>query len=310
MLAWELIGAAIGAGFASGREIAAFFAQYGRWGYAGIASAGIMLLLSGEPMPAAWRHHWQEKIWRAVLSVLLITTGGAMLAGAGEICERVVPIRWSYQIGMASTMIIGWLLAEKTKSGLALVSKGLTLALGIQLIKAFCVQPMEGASITAYGWQGAIASGMCYGGFNAALQWPIVAAAASSVKDKKRAVKISVMFILMLLTAGMILIRRHPAAMGEAMPFLVIMKRGGAEGYYTFVLNLYIAVLSSLTACIKACKGKHIHLIGMFIISCVRFDGVVNSLYPMLGGACCMMMLLAKVTNSLEGSFLSRKDMI
>lgn len=309
MLVWELIGAAVGAGFASGREIAVFFAQYGCWGYAGLAAAGLMLLLSGEPLPSTWKERWPEKVWQIMLSLLLITTGGAMLAGAGEIWAQVLSIRWSSSVGIVVTMMIGWLLAVRTKAGLAWLSRGLVVIMTLLLLAAFCVQPMKGAVISEQRGYLALISGVSYGGFNAALQWPILSAVIGNTQ-KKRALRCAAVIILLMLGLGMMLMWRNAALMAEEMPFLMLMKQFGSVGYIGFILCLYLAVLSTLTACIRAVKGRMLPVTLIMMISCCGFGGVVNRLYPMLGGASCIMLLLAKITNSFTGPFLSKKDML
>ncbi|MBR3763152.1 MAG: hypothetical protein IKK57_01200, partial [Clostridia bacterium] len=66
-LSWELLGAAVGAGLASGREIASFFGQYGM---AGVAGAGlsviVMYLLADASLPLSWLGRWPERLWRAL----------------------------------------------------------------------------------------------------------------------------------------------------------------------------------------------------------------------------------------------------
>ena len=58
MLTWELLGAVFGAGIASGREVASFFARYGVWSNLGIVVAGLtmMYLASGELPTSSWQH--------------------------------------------------------------------------------------------------------------------------------------------------------------------------------------------------------------------------------------------------------------
>ena len=123
MATWELFGAAVGAGLASGREIASFFGRYGAWGYAGIVvSAAVMALLAGARLPSAWRGRWPERLWRTLQSLLLLVTGGAMLAGAGELAAAL-PGRWARPSAMAVTLLTAWLLAYRTQCGLAWVSR-------------------------------------------------------------------------------------------------------------------------------------------------------------------------------------------
>lgn len=310
MLVWELVGAAVGAGFASGREIAVFFAQYGIWSYAGLAMTGAMLLLAGEPVPAAWQGRWPEKLWKLMLSVLLIATGGAMLAGSGEICAQVLPVKRSNEIGMTVTLLISWLLAMKTKTGLAWVSRSLVVVLTILLFLAFRLQPLQAAVIANAEGFSALLSGSSYGGFNAALQWSVLSAAAMNGRHKRCALQWATLIIMLLLLLGTFLIGRNSALIEEPMPFLMMMKQFGIVGYMFFVLCLYLAVLSTLTACIRALSGRFCPILAILMVSAGGFAEAVGSLYPLLGGACCIMLLLAKIMNSFTSSFLSQKDML
>ena len=64
MLAWELVGAVVGAGLASGREIASFFTQYGGWGMLGVVlSVGVLVSLADVTLPSSWRGRWPERLW-------------------------------------------------------------------------------------------------------------------------------------------------------------------------------------------------------------------------------------------------------
>ena len=310
MLVWELIGAAVGAGFASGREIAVFFAQHGKWSYAALAASGATLLLAAEPIPAGWKNYFPEKVWNSLLSLLLIATGGAMLAGAGEISSQVMPFSLSRWIGMAATLFIAWILALKMKAGLACVSWGLAAAMLLMLLSAFRIQPMKGAVIVKTEWSMAMLSGLSYGGFNAALQWPVISASTIEDKVKKRATGVASAAMLLMLWLGQALLKRNAGLMGEAMPFLALMKEFGNVGYAGFIICLYLAVLSTLTACIRSINGHLPLMAGIVLVSVGGFGEAVNRLYPILGGACCIMLIIAKITNSLASSFLSKKEML
>ena len=310
MLVWELIGAAVGAGFASGREIAVFFAQYGKWSYAALAASGATLMLAAEPIPSRWKNCFAEKVWNSLLALLLIVTGGAMLAGAGEIAAQTMAYRGSKWIGMSATLLIGWMLAVKTKTGLAWVSRVLVAAMLLLLLLAFRIQPMEGAVIAKSEWPMALLSGISYGGFNAALQWPVFLSSPLERKRKKCALVAAATAMLLMLSLGQTLLKRNAALMGEVMPFLVLMKQFGKTGYAGFIFCLYLAVLSTLTACIRAVNGRVLPVALIVLVSVGGFGDVVNWLYPILGGACCIILIIAKITNSFAGSFLSKNDML
>ena len=310
MLLWELVGAAVGAGFASGKEIASFFARYGRWGYAGIIASGAMMMLSYEPMPDRWRKRWPEKLWKSLLSIILITTGGTMMAGAGEIWRNILPLKWSSCIGHIVSFCFCWLLAAKTKDGLAWMSRILFCFFTVILIVSFCQPQSKGVMVSEYEPMAAIVSGVTHGGFNAALQWPMIANVHVPLLQRKAAVRKAAMFLMAVMTAGLALMLRHPNLIGESMPFMIMIRGVGRTGYYAFALCLYLAVLSTLTACMKAVKCSLMPISGMILISCVGFQDAVSGIYPVLGAVSALILLTAKMVNSAAGPFLSRKDML
>lgn len=310
MLVWELIGAVIGAGFVSGREIETFFGQYGSWGFVGLCIAGSVLRLSQVLMPTTWKNRWPDRIWRIMLSLLLMTTGGAMLAGAGEICARVLPFRCAGLAGMAATLLLAWGLAMKTRAGLALVSRVLVAMIMLMLLRGFTLPFREGFTVSDHHWHKALLSGVGYGGFNAALQWPVLAASDISDRKKRNSGNLAAAITVCLILAGIFLLKRHPSLASGTMPFLLLMKQLGRTGYYTFSICLYLSVLSTLTACIRSSRGSLLMLSGIMLVSSAGFSGIVGRVYPMLGIICCIYLLLAKITNSISGSFLSQQDMI
>ena len=147
MLTWELLGAVLGAGIASGREVASFFARYGIWSNLGIVVAGLtmMYLASGE-LPTSWQGKWPETVWRMLLAALLVVTGGAMLSGAGEITALVLPVRGAYAVGIAVTLVLAWFLAHRTQTGLAWISRALLVVLAM-LIASCLRMPGENAAM-------------------------------------------------------------------------------------------------------------------------------------------------------------------
>lgn len=311
MHAWELVGAVVGAGLASGREIASFFARYGGWGYIGILLAvGMLLFLADVPLPSAWPGRWPGKLWNALLTLLLVATGGAMLSGAGEVAALTMPIHGAYWIGLLATLLLAWLLACRTTAGLAWVSKILLGVLALLIGIAFTLPPMKAVSIEQPSPVQALLRGLTYGGFNAALQWPIMQALSASAGERRRTVWLAGLLIMMLLIMGNALLLRHPALLGEPMPFLRLMSGLGKPGYYLGTVSLYFAILSTLTACLRGLQGSVLSVAGILLVSLLGFTGVVEVTYPLLGGGCFVMLVAAKLTNYSAKAFLSRKDML
>lgn len=311
MLTWELIGAVVGAGLASGREIASFFSRYGAWSYAGILlSVGTMVFLADAALPQFWYGRWQEKMWRILLSLLLAATGGAMLSGAGEIASLTLNLRGAYWFGLAATLALGWMLAHRTRGGLAWVSRGLLCVLAVLIILGFTLPQMQAVALRGENLLNMPVRAIAYGGFNAALQAPITVAADKTKKEKKRAAFFAGCMIALLLVLGNSVLLRHPALMAEELPFIRMMSGFGQFGYVLGAVCLYLAILSTLTACLRGLGRGILPAAGVLVISLLGFSGVVEMAYPILGGGCYVMLAAAKFTNSSRKAFISKKDML
>ena len=52
-------------------------------------------------------------MWTALFTGLMAATGGAMLAGAGEVAALLLPVRGAYWLGAAATLGLAWMLAGR-----------------------------------------------------------------------------------------------------------------------------------------------------------------------------------------------------
>ena len=103
------VGAVIGAGFVSGREIYSFFTRYGEasWGLI-LLSAATMVFLCTLCMRRAQQE--QADCWcslqcfsgtkmgalaRGCVTALMLVTGGAMVSAAGHLTELLWPSSWA-----------------------------------------------------------------------------------------------------------------------------------------------------------------------------------------------------------------------
>lgn len=286
MLTWELLAAVTGAGLASGREIASFFGRYGAWGFAGLLLAALaMAWLAGARLPHAWSGRWPERLWRALNGLLLTAVGGAMLAGAGELASAFLPgSRWR-MVGMAATLVLAWLLARRTVSGLAWVSRVLLAGMTALLLWAMVLPPMQAAMPEASVPVGLL-RGVTYGGFNAALLQPMLASRNQGMCRKH--LRRAAVLLAGLLALGHAVLLRHPASMAQPMPLLYLAGALGHGAKGLSVLCLYLAILSTLAVCLRS-LGKW----GMAAIcaaAALGFAGVVDAAYPALGGGCAVMM--------------------
>lgn len=311
MLTWELLGALVGAGFASGREIASFFAQYHGWGYLGALLAAIMLAwLAGTQVPAAWRGHWLEKLWHICLEMLLIATGGAMLAGAGEVMSLLLPLHGANWAGMVFTLVIAWFLAQRTAGGLAWISRSMVILFAC-VMTAGLTSPKENAMIISENNALiALARGVCYGGFNAALLIPVLGNSSVQGRQKRNLLCCAGAITLILLWTGITVLQKHPGLMYEPMPFIKLLNSYGKFGYCLSAACLYLATLSTLTACIRGLGGRGLPILGLIATSLLGFSRVVDQAYAVLGGSCMLILMAAKFRNCSRKTFISEENML
>lgn len=297
-LTWELLGAVVGAGMASGREIAAFFAQYGSGGLIGAATAATAMgFLANARMPDRWKAGWQAKTWRVLSMLLLIVTGGAMLAGAGEVAALVLPMRGAYLAGVAATLIIALLLAGRTGGGLAWVSRLLLCVFLVMLLVGWLTPPMHAAALGCDSFHDAILKGILYGGFNAALMTPILALSTADAGGRRRSTAAACALLCLLIILAHLTIHRHPALMSEALPFVRMMAQWGRLGMLLAASSLYLAILSTLTACLRGLRCRSVCVAAVLAVSAAGFSDVVGAAYPVLGGACALMLLWMRIVS-------------
>ncbi len=305
--AWTLVGAVIGAGFASGREIVSFFSRWGAWSFLAVAAAAAVLgwisraALERPGPPPSWRGRWPEKLWNGMFLALMIVTGGAMISAAGEIAALTLPWRGAYWMGMTLSLLLALLLCRKTGSGLKRVSQALTACLVAALMAGLFLPKMRGVAVdAAQGWHVLPMSlwhGVCYGGFNGALAAPVLSEVSGALPEaeKRRAAMRGCAILATLLALGNAVMLRHPALMGEALPIIRLLSGFGRAGQGLGALALYLAMMSTLMACLTGSRGYGwLPVAGMTAVALVGFSSVVERLYPLLGGGCLMLLVAAR----------------
>lgn len=282
-----VVGAVIGAGFASGREIDAFFAAYGRWGLAGVlAAAGVLtwLLDRTTEMP-------RGRLWRWLFGMMTAVTGGAMLACSGEIAALVLPLRGAYALGVGCALAFAM-----TMRGRGGVLAGLGGVLTAVLVGMLALGLRGGAGGTVLGAGGgpgrALAAGVCYGGLNAALALPVVTGPMMRDRPRRRAVLTAGALLLVLLGMGWAVLMRNPQVRGEATPLIHLMARYGHVGRLVCVLTMEAAVLTTLLACASGLaemlprRWAGMWPVLMLAAAAAGFRGLVGRAYPALGAGC------------------------
>lgn len=309
-IAAELCGVGIGAGFASGQELAAFFARFGAWSWLGVAAAvavmggacyGLMRRPGLAGMPEKWQGCWLAQLWRGMFASLMIVTGGAMLAAGGETAGLLLPFRGAHALGLGGTLLLAWMLARREGTALARVSRMLIGALAIVLAAGMFLPVKNVVSLEHPPvWQ-SLPMGVCYGGFNAALAAPLMARAGESLPpdQRRRCVGIFTAVTAFLLAWGNGALLRHGGLIHQELPFVHLLAGLGKAGYVLGGLALYLAALTTLSACMKslrtllgpwACAG----CAALAILSLGGMGTIVSVAYPILGGGCALLLALAQ----------------
>jgi len=207
-LAGAYVGSVIGAGFASGREHAAFFLRFGADGLLGLAAAGLMFTLFGAGLlRLACRRRTQSHLellralaaprvaalFDALLTAALFVSLAVMIAGAGAL----VHARWGApelagRLGMALlTLAVALLRVDamlRAHAALAAVLAALIAAMGISALpraleSGWPPAPVEHDWVPGH-WA---ASAVLYGAYNLALTLTLFGALGSEIQDEREA---------------------------------------------------------------------------------------------------------------------------
>lgn len=305
--AWAVVGAVIGAGFASGREVAAFFSRYGALSWLAVGAAVLTIgcvslgAMRSPGVPAAWRGRWPGRVWQGMFVLLLSATGGAMLAGAGEIAALTLPLHGSYWMGLLATLCLALWLSERRLTWLGHLSRALTACLLAVMALGLTLPRLRGVWVEAApGWSAlprSLLHGLCYGGFNVALASPVLDEMSRLPRARQRRCVLQAGAVLaLLLGLGNAVLLRHPALLGAALPYVALLGLWGRGGMLLGALALYLALLTTLVTCLRglqALSRRRWTACLPIAVALLGFSGAVDGLYPLLGGG-CFLLLAAK----------------
>lgn len=320
-MASEVCGAVIGAGFASGREVVTFFARFGPWSWAAVGAAVLtiagvsygLLRRAGGRTPLetlCMGKGWLGWCWRAAFILLMTVTGGAMVAGAGEISALALPIDGAYWIGMIATLLAAVLLTDVCLtvlpriSGVMIGVLGLILVMGLLLPSYSAALVTEGESDPSLAF-GSVLHGICYGGFNMALAAPLLCEAGERMTDRQkcRGVIATAMMLGILLAASNALLQKHALLQSEEMPMIRLLSAFGKFGYFLGCISLYLAVFTTLLAALRGLRslcppagwpGRLLQAAAVACVALLGFTGVVGKLYPVPGGLCFLLLIIGR----------------
>ncbi len=331
-VAMALVGAVIGAGFASGREVMRFFAQYGAWSYAGVALAAVgMAALSLRIMRLAAECGSADglgaasfgKLCRCLLGpaggmastalffALLVMTGAAMLSGAGELAAIVLPIGPAYGLGYCGMLLLALWVAWRGLGGLAFCGSllvPLCCCLYAPLIWLPVADPGIALPPVAPAWQ-ALPIALSYAALNVALSAGLLCESGCALRrgDQGRSVLLGAgcMGILLLL-ANVALLRGDADLRTAALPMVALASRMGKVGFYLSAGTLSMAMLTTLATALRslfmqlpsrwsAAQRWAAAATACALLGLLGFSSLVGVVYPALGW-CAALLIVALCT--------------
>lgn len=317
-------GAVIGAGFASGREVIAFFTRYGihGWWLIGLSS-GTMAFLCSLCLQGAAKQTDQDG-WYALLGtaarmctlMLMLLTGGAMLSAAGHMIEVVWPNRQAYSIGLLGTLTGAWMLSFGSLRPLSWLSGILTtvlLATTIGLI--FLFEPAETTMVVMKDTNLLLAAvcSMAYASMNMTLALGVVCRCAQA--EERRNWTLAAGFgclMAVLLGCAHLLYTRNPQLLEEPFPIVRLLSRFGRNGYLLSAGVLYLSVFTTLVSIVLAIReamaklfirraaANGFMLTVLVMVSSIGFTGIVDRLYAPAGLLCFSLVFVPLICRRLD----------
>ena len=320
-IALVIIGALIGAGFASGQEIYLFFFSYGKRGIFGIAVSAILLgiiiyktmiiikknkittykefLLS--IVPEKWRKENVLEIINIIINIFILITFYIMIAGFGGYLAETIKI--PQIIGSSILAIMCVIIMSKETKGIVKVSEIIVpiLIVFIVVIGVYTVISTNVANkieqmniINGSSW---LVSGVLYASYNTILLIPVLIS-VNNIIDRREVSKTSIVItfmIFLLATAvfvSMLKIDVNIKRIEMPVSYVISTQLSKLKVLYgivilTSILTTAISLIAGLMQNVKEKSNKKIMLclicISSIFISQIGFSALINFLYPIFG---------------------------
>lgn len=320
-IALVIIGALIGAGFASGQEIYLFFFSYGKRGILGIGVSAILLgiiiyktmiiikknkittykefLLS--IVPKKWRKEKVLEIINIIINIFILITFYIMIAGFGGYLAETIEI--PQIIGSSILAIMCVIIMSKETKGIVKVSEIIVpiLIVFIVVIGVYTVISTNVANkieqmniINGSSW---LVSGVLYASYNTILLIPVLIS-VNNIIDRREVSKTSIVItfmIFLLATAVFVSMLKIDVnikkiempvsyVIGTQLPKLKVLY---GIVILTSILTTAISLIAGLMQNVKEKNNKKIWLylicISSIFISQIGFSALINFLYPIFG---------------------------
>lgn len=314
------VGAVIGAGFASGREVVSFFSSYGAYSW-------LFILLSTITMTALCciclrrAHatagcHWcaiyqtgsapVRKLAQGCILLLQVIMGGAMISAAGHLFALALPYRGAYLLGMLVTIGLSLLMGCITPKIMTAVSGLLTILFAAAVIMCMVFDWGEAAVAVSTPKapmqvvEGSVRA-VAYAALNLALSIGAVCRfGGCSCRISSRSAVLFGLTMTGLLFVSNILYLKHPELTNAAFPMVALLARFGRVGHLISLLMMYLAILTTLSAGLFALRtgleeklspsmALCMTVILPLIVAFAGFEGIVDGWYTPVGLLCLLL---------------------
>lgn len=316
---------AIGAGFASGREIMVFFTRFGRHAYWGALAAGIVLGGIAYLLMALYERWQTDCLTRLCARILgpafgsvaagfyaamMVVTGSAMASGMGEIAALTLRIQGAQWVGLVAGVGVCALAAWRGVSALAM-GGGLLIPLCLILywfigrLPASDVMLIQARPLPGFNFLLPLA--LCYAAMNGAMCCGILGELGSQLPSKGARMRMSawvaVIFSGMLVAANAALLPHMRRLQAAPLPMVVLAHQVGPLCVWICVGMLLLAMGTTLMAMLRALaqcfpdgigQGTRILVSAglVLILGALGFNNLVGIAYPLLGWGSAVILIV------------------
>jgi uncharacterized membrane protein YkvI len=312
------VGTVVGAGFATGKEIMAFFTRFGLFGLLSILIAGLLFIILGTKMMLLSidmkANSFEQlsvylfgkrlaKIVNILLLAMLVGVCAVMLSGAEALFAE--QLHFPAFIGMLATIACGLAVTAAGVKGLFAVNVIVVpmmiffnAAILFDVFSAGGFHELLKTEGGGDGWR-AVLSAFSYAGFNLALAQAVLVPLAAEIKDRQTVKRGGVMggaFLTMLLISGHLCLSALDDPGAYDIPMAVIVLQSAGSLYVSYVILIYGEIFTTLIGnayglerqlqrYVQVPRMALVLLLYMaiFFISLVKYGTLLAFLYPLFG---------------------------
>ena len=326
-IALAIIAAIVGAGFASGREIVAFFSCTGWASWLGIVvSCSLAAALTAMLCEFARRTDARSfpGIYAAAMGgacgdavqvlhgMTMLVTLSVMLTAGGELGALALPVRHAFPLSMVLTLVAGLFVLWKKLRPLRLLGAILAplicayylcLALDPTPAPTQALLRQETTELSGNAFAACLL-GALYAALNSAMSGGVLSAMTHpQIQPRRLGRRVGLLLFCVLAPANAALLRAGEEVRQLALPGVVLAARWGKFGFYASIAVMWLSIVSTLAAALGSLCGQAAEIrvptgvaaciasLGGLCLSVIGFRALVQVGYPLLGWACALTLL-------------------